>query len=420
VRVTHAVFEPPDFSGFSAVELKDRRSEKKVIDGLEYVLTHIDYLLVPLSAGARDIGPGILQLGIVRPDKQRRSFAFDDFFNDPLLNRGRVEPRVLQSGSLRMQVRPLPGYGGSEPFSGLIGRFEMTADLNETDLAVGEAATLSVTLHGSGNIMDGRIALPALPESLKSYPDAPEEEVFLTPGGYRGKKVLRTALVPTAPAEIYLPPVRLTYFDVDLARYRTLTAVLPPLKVHAAAGSPDVLLPHSATASEAPQQQKVTFTGRDILPLKEDLSALNSRKPIGWPLFTFGLLLPAAAFGGLCMVLHVRRRETRPRGRMRGKARRALKEARAAGALRDPFLGALYRSLSAAIFAFADRAGEALTWKEAETLLRDNGLDDAAAREAAALLEAIESSKFSGAHLAADAAADLYRRTQRMVRRLAP
>jgi hypothetical protein len=419
VRVTNAAFQPPDFSGFIATEIRERSSEKRVIDGLEYVVTHIHYLLVPLEAGPREIEPGILQLGIVRPDKQRRRLSFDDFFSDPLLNRGRVEAKVLQSTPLSLQVRPLPNYPGPEPFSGLIGRFDMAAAINETELAVGDATTLAVTLHGSGNIMDARIALPALPENVKSYADAPEEDVQLTPEGYSGTKLVRTALVPIAEGEIHLPAVRLTYFDVALERYRTLSATLPALKVHPAAGPLETPLSQAAEPG-ATRQQKVAFTGRDILPLKEDLSALNSPRSIEWPLFALGLFLPAMAFGLLCLVEHLRRKDATARARMGSKARRALKAARAARTERESFLSALYQSLSAAIFAYGNRTGEALTWKEAEALLCDQGLDRATAREAADLLEAIESRKFSGSHLPAEMAGELFERTRRMVRRLAP
>jgi hypothetical protein len=416
VRVTDVIFQPPEFSGFTAVEIKERASEKKVIAGLEYLVTHIHYVLVPLEPGRREIEPAVLQLGIVRPDKQRRSLAFDDFFSDPLLNRNRVEPKVLQSAPLSLRARSLPVFPGSEPFSGLVGSFDISAAVTETELQVGEAVTLVVTLKGSGNIMDAQIPLPKLPESLKAYPDAPEDAVLLAPEGYSGKKTVRTALVPTVPGEIHLPAVRLTYFDVGLARYRTLSAALPSLKVHPGA---EIQVSASVTAEQqGPRQEKVTFTGRDILPLKEDLSALDSRRSIGWPLFSFGLVLPALAFGVLCLVQRLRRQTSGPKARMRSKALRALDSARSARDTRDPFLTALYQSLSAAIYAYGSRAGEALTWKEAESLLRDNGLDCAAARQAADLLAAIESRKFSGEPLPVDLANDLLERTHRIVRRL--
>jgi len=420
VRISNATFQAPDFSGFSAEEIKERGSEHRIINGREYLVTHIHYLLTPLNAGDHEIGPAVLRLGIVRADMQQRRSPFDDFFSEPFFNRGRVESKVLQSTPLKVQVRPLPPYEGSEPFSGLVGRFEMEARLKETRLKVGDSTTLTILVQGNGNIMDAQAPQLAMPETVKSYADAPEEEIRLAPDGYSGKKMYRMALVPVSAGGIHLPSVRLTYFDVAQARYRTLSAELPALTVQPAADDAQAA-PLTVTAEpQGPRKQKVAFTGRDILPPKEDLDALQSQRLLAWPLFLLWLGVPALAFGTLCLVQQARRRDNGPKARMRSRALRALKTARKAGEAHELFLSALYRSLSAAIYAFAGRSGEALTWKEAENLLCENGLDSATARQAAELLAAIETRKFSAAQPAAETREDLLERTRRMVRRLAP
>lgn len=419
VQVTDATFKAPDFSGFSAAEIKKRDTERKTIDGREYLVTHIRYVLIALEAGRHDIAPAVLQLGILRPGMQRRRSAFDDFFNDPFFNRNRVEPQVLQSNPLKLQVRPLPPYAGTEPFSGLVGRFEISANLEDNHLNVGDSTTLTLSVRGQGNIMDAQAPTLQMPDTLKSYIDSPEEKIQLKPTGYSGQKTYRTALVPLKAGGIQLPAVHLTYFDVGQERYRTLTTALPALTVDPAADAKAA--PMTVTAQpHGPAKQEVAFKGHDILPPKDDLRALQSHGTLAWPLFLVWMGIPVLAFGALCTAQYLWRRDTSPKARMRSKALGALKTARMAGNARDPFLTALYQSLSAAIFAYAGRGGEALTWKEAETLLREHGLDSATAREAAGLLAAIETQKFSGAQLPADSRHDLFDRTRRMIRRLVP
>lgn len=418
VRVSSGTLEPPQFDGFSTKELEDRDSRRKIIDGREVVITDIHYVLVPLAPGEHTIAPATLQLGIVRENRRRRS-PFDDFFDDPLFNRGRVESKMLQSKPLVVQVRPLPAWQGEVPFSGLVGRFDMTAEIETTQLAVGDSTTLSVTLRGRGNLMDAQAPSLALPGGLKTYADAPEENIRLDAKGYHGEKVFRTALVPVEAGDLQLPPAQLNYFDVEKKQYRTLSAALPALSVRPGtqAGTAMVASPPS------PQNNKalVTFTGRDILPPKESLDAVAPQRPMTWPHFLVWLVSPAVLFGLVALFQRVGRTDTRPSAVMRNRARQALKTAQTSQAA-DPssFLTALYRALTSAIYAKVGRSGEALAWKEAELLLIDSGVEAEQARQAAELLTAIESTRFSGAALSDAERKDLLERTRRMARRLAP
>jgi len=123
VQITDASFTPPDFKGFTAKQIENRDSERRLIDGIEYVITTIHYVLSPLNAGTARIEPAVLQTGIVRPETSRRRRQFDDFFNDPFFQRHRVESRVLQSKPISLTVHPLPPLPGKAVFSGLVGRF---------------------------------------------------------------------------------------------------------------------------------------------------------------------------------------------------------------------------------------------------------------------------------------------------------
>ncbi|MCP3954448.1 MAG: protein BatD, partial [Desulfobacterales bacterium] len=191
VQISDAKFQPPEFQGFSAKEIKDRRSYRKVINGREHVVTEVHYILTPLSAGAVSIEPATLQVGILRHDRRQRRSPFDDFFN-----RGRADTQVLQTEALQLQVKPLPPLKDPSSFSGLVGQFEITAQIESSNLKVGESATLAVTIQGRGNIMDAQPPPLQVPQAFKAYADNPEEEISLNSSGYKGKKIFRTALVP--------------------------------------------------------------------------------------------------------------------------------------------------------------------------------------------------------------------------------
>jgi hypothetical protein len=417
VQIDDAKFQPPAFDGFSAKEIKDRRSERKIINGRQAMVTEIDYVLTPLEAGAKTIDPAVLQVGIVRPDQRRSRSPFDDFFNSPFFNRGAVDTRVLQTDTLKVEVRPLPPLPADRKFSGLVGRFDLHVEMPSSDLKVGDSATLTVTVEGRGNIMDAQPPGLQFPPGFKAYADSPQETVDLDRNGFHGKKVFRTALVPLKAGRFELPAVRLTYFDVDQKAYRTLTASAPALTVAASPQAPVTPVSIAPVAMQ-PLKQKVTFTGHDILPPKENLAAVQSRPPLSGLIFLLGLAVPALAFAGTVMAQRLRRRDTRPAALMKAKARQALKAAQKRPA--QDFLTLLYQALTAAILAAGGRMGEALTWKEAEALLLTSGRSAEEARQVAELLSAIESCKFSGRPLSAQQCDELLIQTRLTIRKLAP
>jgi hypothetical protein len=417
VQIANASLQAPTFEGFSAKEVSQRGSRREMINGREHVVTQIHYVLVPLSAGEKTIEPAALQLGIVRPLKGRRRSAFDDFFNDPMFNRNRVEPKVIQTPAVAVLVKALPPPPPGMPaFSGLVGRFELTAAVEKRELKVGDSTTLTITLEGRGNLMDAQEPDLQLPEGLKRYADTPQEEIQLDAQGYSGRKVFRTALVPLRAGPLPLPALQWTYFDAEQGDYRTLNAALTELQVAPAEGQ--AVAPAAPGESPADGKRRVEVIGRDILPLKEDLGALDSRNPLSWLYFVLWMVVPALAYGALWTALRLRRVDPSPAARMRLKARQALKTAANSVERDETFLTALYQALTAAIFARAGRSGEALTWREAETALTDAGEAQPFAREAAELLSAVESAKFSGRRLEADQRKDLLADVQQMVGRL--
>lgn len=417
VQINDAKFQPPEFDGFSAKEIKDRRSYRKIVNGRETMVTEIYYILTPLKSGRRTIEPAVLQVGILRPDRGGRRSPFDGFYNDPFFNRGTVQTRVLQTDALKVEVRPLPPLPADREFSGLVGNFDLNVGIESGELKVGDSATLAVTVEGRGNIMDARPPELQFPSAFKTYTDNPQESIDVDRTGFHGKKTFRTALVPLEAGRFELAPVTLTYFDVDQKAYRTLTAAAPPLTVAASlqTAPPAVTI---APQSLKPDKKQVTFTGRDILPPKENLTAITSHPPLTWIVFLLGLTAPALAFAGTVAVQHLRRQDTRPAALMKARAHQALKAAGKSPS--DESLSLLYQALTAAILAVAGRMGEALTWKEAEALLRDSGRPAEEARGAAELLSRIESCKFSGGALSSQQHNELLAQTRKAVRKLVP
>jgi hypothetical protein len=199
VQITDGRLEQPNFEGFEAHEFEKRPTRRKVIDGREYLVTEVSYLLIPLTPGPLTIAPARLSFGLVKRQRRSRGGS-DDFFDHNFFGFGRtqVEPRLLTSKALQVAVRPLPAYAGANPFSGLVGQFELSSQVAQPSLKVGESTTLTVTVRGRGNIRDAQAPPLTIPSSFKTYTDAPTADIQMEGAGFSGSKVFRTALVPVA------------------------------------------------------------------------------------------------------------------------------------------------------------------------------------------------------------------------------
>ncbi len=407
-------FGQPDFSGFTAEQIGKDRGFQTRIAGKRYQGIERRYLLMPVAPGPREIAPATLRCNLVQSRQRGGRGFFDDFFPDPFSRNTR--PVSLSTRAISLNVQSLPAYTGDTPFSGLVGRFELSARIDKQQLKVGESATLSLILKGRGNLQDLEPLQPAIPAHFKSYADTTEEQIELDPQGYHGQRIFRYALVPTRPGEFTLPGVTLAYFDPESKTYARQQTRAISLQVQPSSKEEPPVQVTSPGERGKPEKQAVEFTGRDILPIKERLDLLEDQKPLSLGWFVLFLLLPGLLFGGVKLGLDLARPATDPASQMDRRAGKALKRASRAA---DPQtrLTALYQAVVSAILARAKLRGESLTYAEARRILEETGYGAEQAEQGAELLAAIESAKFSGEERQADPDA-LWQRTRRFIQML--
>lgn len=399
VQIANAKFQKPDFSGFTAKEIGDAKTFQKVVSGQRYTVSELSYVLVPLKPGQVVIDPGTFSCDVVRHRQGRRHSVFDSFFNDPFFGRAEVEPKILNTEPLDILIRPLPAFSGDTDFSGLVGRFEIQAELENNTIDMGDSTTLTLTIAGNGNIMDAQQPKVTIPDAFKVYEDNPEEQVAVNASGFYGKKVFRIALVAVKPGIYSLDPVKISYFDVSKEKYRTLSTKNFTLTSNPSKEKESVQA-FSASADRQPvfKKKKVEFTGRDILSLKEDLGALENSKSVSFMVFIILYMVPVVLYLTLFVALKFFKKSEDPGTIMAQRAEIALKQASKMDPLSEDFLACLYRALVSSIYATAGIKGESLTYEEAEVMLVKGGYPNETGKQAAELLQKIESAKYGGLH----------------------
>jgi hypothetical protein len=415
VQIANARFQKPEFSGFTAKELENsRKASRTVINGREFNVTELTILLIPLGAGPKTIDPATLECDMVRRQNTRRSpFGMLD---DPFFGQNRLERRVIRTEPLSVAVKPLPPFNAKGHFSGLVGTFQIQSEVDKTVMNVGESATLSVIVSGTGNIMDAAAPEIVIPDAFKRYKDAPQDNIQAGVSGYAGEKVFRTALVPIKEGQYDLEPISLNFFDVSSDQYQTRSTAPVSITVRPSIEKNKLEAYSSPSSGDKPLKKNVEFTGRDILPLKEDISALETQKNISTAWFWSLLLAPALLCLGVKFYLTRTINSDDPSSRMAQRAEQALKDACRPDVPAEAFLTCLSRSLISSLLSRAGVKGESLTYAEAESILKSSGFSEEAAGSATRLLERIDSARFSGQEMNIRSRETLLTETRDLVR----
>ncbi len=420
VQVANLRFQEPGFSGFTAKKMEKDKTYRTTLSGKEYIVNELTYVLVPLKSGEVTLAPAIISCDVVYRRAGRKRRSFDSFFNNPFFSGSELKPRVVHSNPLVIKVNTLPVHQGEVRFSGLVGHFEMTATVEEDRVNVGESTTLSITLSGTGNIMDAEEPQVNVSDAVKVYKDTPAEDIVINSKGISGKKVFRSALVPVLEGRYVIDPVKLNYFNTDEGRYKTISTNSIVVFANQSREKEKVEV-FKAPIQSPPmkiKKKKVEFTGRDILPLKQDLDALENKKLVPLNRFLIFLLIPFLLFVVVKIVLLFTRKNHSTEKIMMDRADHALKKACKIDVSGEEFLSCLYLALISAIHSKSGTKGESLTYAEAEKVLLTRGYSKEIAGEAATLLNQIESAKYSGADIAVDRKEKLLVKTRAFIKGL--
>jgi hypothetical protein len=298
--------DAPKFPGLWAEDLE--RSERPVgrrdtYQGRPVVrFTLLKKLVSGLAPGTATIPPVKIRTAVR---------VAGDPFGDPFGLFFRPQTVELASKPVVLRILPIPGETG---FKGPVGRFDLTARLDKSSLAVGEAATLKVRLSGSGNLRTVSEPPKVTAGNARLYPPTTRTEP--AKGGHPTAIEWEYVVVPAAPGEVTIPPVSLEIFDPVEKRVVTRStpplrlaaegAGLPPAAAAAGVGSPtpaaqaETTLPAEpkAAAAAGPAAGAASTAGGPALDL--------SRQTVTLPLWLL-IAVPAALVVGLGGALLARR-----------------------------------------------------------------------------------------------------------------
>ncbi|MCX6276916.1 MAG: BatD family protein [Bacteroidetes bacterium] len=320
------------FSGFWSQNLMKENDKlpqtTQIIDGEQYVVADIRKIaLFPLKSGSLVIDP--LELSCVAQVRRQTKTKtgdpfFDDFFNDSFFNSGvaNVE-KTLKSNPVTINVRPLPNQSKPVDFSGAVGSFTFTSEIDKTRLKTNEAVTLKCTISGRGNIQLIDKMNVIFPPDFESYDPKVTSNIQTTASGISGNQIFEYLLIPRKPGKFTIKPILFSYYDLDKKRYETLTSPEFNLDVEKGSGEAGSIQSYSGANKE-----DIKYIGSDIRHIKEGVFEL---KPVGskfFGSFLFWLLLIIPVFCFIGFVVLWRKMAARRSDTVLMKNLRATKTAR--------------------------------------------------------------------------------------------
>jgi tetratricopeptide (TPR) repeat protein len=228
----------PDLKGFHTqeVQLPQQKSYKiETVNGRPYrTVTWSQYVMFPQITGKLEI-PSITFDGIVI-QQNRDVDPFEAFFNG---GSGYVEvKKKIKAPGLTIQVDPLPVRPAG--FSGGVGSFTISAQLNKTDIKANNPVTMRVIVSGRGNLKLIKKPEVKFPKDFDTYDAKVTDKTKLTSNGVEGNMVYDFLAVPRNQGKYEIPPIEFVYYDTEANAYKTVKTQAFTLNVAKGSGSASV------------------------------------------------------------------------------------------------------------------------------------------------------------------------------------
>ncbi|MCK4271011.1 protein BatD [bacterium] len=284
----------PSFTGFWAEEIynADRLNfQQQVIGGKQYQVAVLKKLaLFPTTCGKIQVDPMELVC-----DLRLRSRDFFDFF-------GRTKRVRISNKPVTITVQPLPDEGKPQGFAGTVGRFSITASVDQRQVRAGEALQLVVKIRGQGNLKT--LPAPQLPplDNFKSFEPEIQEQMSTTGDKIGGTKTYRYVLIPKQQGQFLIETVQFSYFDPARKAYQT--ARTEPIAIEVLPGE----------KGEFPLilglgREEIKLLGRDIRYIKPSTAAIKDEGGDLYSNRAFQILQIAPLLAIFAAILTRRRRD---------------------------------------------------------------------------------------------------------------
>lgn len=180
----------------------------------------------------------------------------------------RIVERRLPVVWRTFEILPLPSEGRPDDFSGAVGNFAISMEVEPRELSVGDIAQVSISLSGEGSLNGATVVMPKLSERLfKIY--QPEK------GALRANELARLTanVIPLSTQSVEIASARFSYFDPAAEAYKSAVAQALSLTFceKAPSGEPAVRTLDIGSSSQSDNDASEEFLQLYLAPSKNSL-----------------------------------------------------------------------------------------------------------------------------------------------------
>ena len=338
----------PSFNGFWSQEIQAPQNIEFKRESLNDMIYNSAVLrswtLIPQQAGDIKIDPAeLICLVNVRAPSSGNSI-FDSFFQDEY----RTIRKRVSSGAATVHVSKLPD-GAPASFGGGVGKFNISASVNRDSLQAHDAASLTVTISGNGNLSLLEAPKVSFPSDFEVY------DVKVNDAG--GSKSFEYPFIPRSHGEFTIPAIEYSFYDISAGKYSTVST--DPIVIKVARGTNS-----GNDGSGSLTQAGGGVIRKDVRDLGTDIRYISTKMPhfakkgsffVGSPLFIIllVLILVSAAAAWFVMRSMAARRADVVGARNRGAVKMATKRlTRAGDYLKNGLPTAFYEELHRTLIGF--------------------------------------------------------------------
>jgi len=263
----------PPFTGFWSQDLESPQQiqlHRENVDNQIYeVGLFKKVLLFPQRSGEITIDP--FEINMITQERVRSNNPFDDFFGGSY----RRVPVKCVSKAVKINVTPLPS-NKPDDFNGAVGKFTMTANIDNTQVKANEAINLKITVAGNGNLKLIKPIKVDFPPDMDVYDPKTSLNSKASLAGVSGSISFNYLFIPRYAGTYRIAPITFSYFDTSSKTYKTLTSKEFVITVEKGSGDAEM---HSGIV-QGLTKEDVKYIGKDIRFLKTNFSLNKINKPI--------------------------------------------------------------------------------------------------------------------------------------------
>ncbi len=200
----------PELKGFwkEDLEISQRLNfQQEVVNGAAYNRALlVSYAIFPIAAGRK----------IIDPFKAKATVIDTSGGGMGMFGMGHPYTYTKSSQELPIEVMPLPTEGRPASFSGAVGKFNITGSLSSSSVKVNQPVSLKIRFQGKGNVKAIELPHLDLPTNLEIYDTKRESQFSKTGDAFIEFEVL---VIPRNIGDAIIPPMSLSFFDPQTAKY---------------------------------------------------------------------------------------------------------------------------------------------------------------------------------------------------------